>query len=265
MDFNSGEFGPSGDEPEQNSSTVQVDNIVNDLFGAQLVASSDTNADDESYMQEADKRIGIAQYYRELIRGSIFTGPKTDESKVVEREIKNFCKGRLHILLSMNGQAPAEIKSPFSDNEIKILKILATWSEAEINILRSIISRVTQTAAAPKPSIETKPAAIEAKPQLVKLTTGSSKESPVSPAPQQEKPPAQPTRRGRPAKEKVYETKIDPMTGKEVKSLVVEKQVNPMGIPFPSAAAMAQITTARAAEAAAKASEVHEVFVAGIR
>lgn len=78
---------------------------------------------DEGYLTDVDRRLEVAQYYRELLRAPLF-GETTPSAAIVEREVRLFVRDRLELLLSIKAGAPAPTTSPFTDDELAVLRVL---------------------------------------------------------------------------------------------------------------------------------------------
>lgn len=69
-------------------------------------------------LEEAERRIILATYYRQVLNDSMFDSQDVFTQQV-EREVRDFVKGRLEELLGMRKPTPT---LGFSDEDIKILK-----------------------------------------------------------------------------------------------------------------------------------------------
>lgn len=243
LDFSSGEFGPADEESHEVDQDVQ--NLVNEMMVPQLQSNQaeQPSEEDESYMTEVDKRLEVAKYFRFLLNSSLFS-PPTPESQIVERKIRVFVKDQLHSLLSMGATPSAkEVKLPFSENEIKALKLLATLSETEFNIIKAIVNKMTggitkiDTTKAENTSVT--PINTEAKSPVVARPTTAPK--PIEPP--KKKP-------GRPPKVDTVVV-VDPITGKEVKAKATGQVKSPGAIPMPTGESLTAATMMKASQAAA--------------
>jgi hypothetical protein len=82
-------------------------------------------AREASPLDEIEHRLNLASYYRALLEQSLFE--EADEfSAVVEQEVRNFIMSRLSELLGTNKpQPPVEVKLPFTEQEVKALRVFA--------------------------------------------------------------------------------------------------------------------------------------------
>jgi hypothetical protein len=76
----------------------------------------------EDIMSEAERRFAKAKYYEILIKQSIFDSDESPNATDVTKEIQDFARDRLTILLGLKSEKPVE--SVFSDEEVLVLKKL---------------------------------------------------------------------------------------------------------------------------------------------
>jgi hypothetical protein len=86
-----------------------------------LTGSESEDEVDDSYLNDVDRRLEVAQYYRELLRSPLFD-LQNQSASIVEREIRAFVKERLETLLSIRDAKPAPAQ--FSEEEAKVLRVL---------------------------------------------------------------------------------------------------------------------------------------------
>lgn len=80
----------------------------------------------DDLLLEAERRFEKARYYEVLIKEPIFEGDNSPLAAEVIGEIQRFARERLTILLGLRSEAPvAAPEGVFSDEEVKILKVLA--------------------------------------------------------------------------------------------------------------------------------------------
>lgn len=94
-----------------------VDDIVSMLTGTLPEQA------DDSYLTDVDRRLEVAQYYRELLRSSLFS-EQTTSGGIVEREIRLFIRERLEMLLAIKATQVTPAPSQFSEDEVHVLRIL---------------------------------------------------------------------------------------------------------------------------------------------
>lgn len=138
----------------------------------------DSGAD---YMSEADRRIDLAGYYRELLASPIFENGD-ENAKIVEGEVRRFAMSRMEVLVGMKkegqttGFVPPPAKPLFVEAEVQALKILArltpsivaqlkVFDARNIEVLQEVVASIlkrratAETPVAPtRPTIRVKPA-----------------------------------------------------------------------------------------------------------
>lgn len=209
--------------PNDSSETFEQDEM-SDIAG-DVVDSIDAQRQDEErfdeQMDEADKRLEVASYYRILLRGALFD----DESEAalsVQREVRGFIKTRLEVLLGMRTEkAAVPTKQPFTEEQLEALKALAN------RVLKKPELVAVKDAPKPEPTLRKASATQNAAPDLKKVQT-----APVLKQAQAKKQSPKSTKTASAYKapvgvrpERVTAPLIDPSTG--------EKKINPnTGKPF---------------------------------
>lgn len=130
----------------------------------EFVANITKESADTVYMSEAERRLDIASYYRQLLRGSIFES-EDDGARQVESELRAFAEGRLQILLGIrpDDRPVAIVKPQFTDDEATALRKFASMSEAEQRVLWALLA----TAARSKSVVGAQP--VKTQPQPVRV------------------------------------------------------------------------------------------------
>lgn len=142
---------------------------------------TDLEEDYSAVMDQVDRRMKVANYYRLILENDLFAGDETSEARLAQNRIRKYVREELEILLGMRkgggvGTAVAAVASPFSNEEVEALKELA----------RLAITRLKKEPQL-KP-IAAKP--VVAAPQLKPVTAAS-----VVPPPAPVKKPTQPAPR----------------------------------------------------------------------
>jgi hypothetical protein len=103
-------------------------------------------SDENAYMSEAERRLDLAGYYNQLVRGEIF---QSDEpgARQVEGELRAFARGRLQVLLGIrpDDQPLAAVKPQFTDEEAAVLHRFAAMSEAEQKVFWALIATAARS------------------------------------------------------------------------------------------------------------------------
>jgi hypothetical protein len=223
-----------------------------------------------TYMGMVDKRLTIASLYRTLLDGFLFSDTSSEESRVVDYEVKAFVRERLGVLFGMADEAPK--KGQLSDEELSVVKLLSGLKPIQIEALKMLANKMVEAGALtepePAPTLPTQPHPTPAKPTTVvqrrSPTPPQLIQRPVPQQPQPAQPPApvqqDQTRRGpgRPAGSKnrpkvalaITDTTMLPDgTVVEVKRQRIQR---PAGqIPFPSDEAMGALSQQQAVASAA--------------
>lgn len=161
------------DEDVQESSNVD-----------EVLSSMDTSEEVDEHFSEVEKRLETAQYYRMLLNDTLFSNA-SEAARVVEREIRDFVRTRLHVLLGLKNEV-SPVKSMFSDEEVAALKALAAKVMGKPVLLET--RKVT-----PKPALKVQTAPVIAlkaptKPAINKVSvTPVNSKAPVKQAPKQSK------------------------------------------------------------------------------
>jgi len=145
------EFRAEGEEPvshefDEDGGIGVGDGFEEETVAEEFVASMTKQSTDLANMSEAERRLDIASYYRQLLRGSIF---ESDEpgARQVNSELAAFAEGRLQILLGIRaGDRPIPIVKPqFSDEEAAALRKFAAMSESELKVLRALLATAARS------------------------------------------------------------------------------------------------------------------------
>jgi hypothetical protein len=97
----------------------------------------ETAISDQPLLEDVEKRLEIALYYRTLLSGSFFDNT-SEASEIVENELKDFVRIRLRSLMGIKGNDVANssiISSPFNDEETEALKRFASIIDTEEKLL----------------------------------------------------------------------------------------------------------------------------------
>ena len=130
---------------------------------------------DNSKLQDVDRRLEIAMYYRELIKSPLFS-EESESAQFVENEMRGFVRHRLGVLLGVETE---KVDGQFTLEEVTGLKqLLGAFSNTEIQSLKMVAKKLAKIAnepgqekptvaqrvvpAAPKPPVRRKPVATPA-------------------------------------------------------------------------------------------------------
>lgn len=236
------ELDPGGDEETepQTGFNAAADKAIAETLGPGPKDQPQESDDDDSYMDEVDKRLEITNYYRELLRGSLF-GQNTEAAQTVEREVRRFVRQRIEILLGIRPAAEkqaAVAPFPFSDSEVMALRMFA--------------ERLLAT-----------PAAVKAEPATPELRKASAPPMKQAPSLNRRAAPFPPSQLAAVAKKKPEPPKAAAKTDNAAAPLEIEKQVahpetgemvkiktqrvqRPAGqLPFPTTSAEMEMLTAQ--------------------
>jgi outer membrane biosynthesis protein TonB len=91
------------------------------------------------YMNEVDRRLSIANCYRELLENPLFQNPD-ENTAVAQHEVRQFVVGRLQVLMGARSEGQPMVvqpKSQFADPEVQALRVAASVFQAGGETLRS--------------------------------------------------------------------------------------------------------------------------------
>lgn len=183
------------DEAPEHSSmeAMAAQSIAQDLFHPQEAAVEevlDEAAQVDEQMSEVEAKLELARYYRMLLNGSLFTDVSSAPARQVEKEVRDFVRQRLAVLMGVQ-QEP--VKKP---------KITDLFDGEEVETIKMLIAKVRAKAGtapaaprepAPEPSLQ--PKKVPAAPALAKKTPPpaqvNARPPPQQPAPQTEPEPAE--------------------------------------------------------------------------
>lgn len=109
----------------------------------------------DEQMSEAERRLSKASYYRELLNGSLFNGNDIVASEV-EREIRDFVRHRLAVLLGVIEAGPTQPLQDLTQKQIVVLRSLADAVLGNPKLL-SNLGVSSSNLVAEKPSIPQRP------------------------------------------------------------------------------------------------------------
>lgn len=200
-------FSEEFDTEEQASDAAAsvVQNLVQPQQGEEV------REDEPESMDEVDRRLKLAGYYRTVIEGSLFEEDDPDAEQV-QQEIHGFVRGRLRVLMGMSGDGPmvyAAVKPQFSEAEAESLRAalatlqgptmrhLAALGEREVAALRALAAVAMKTKGLTPAKAPPAPGPAPAPPKL-RQKSGPAK--PATPPPPAPKPSAAPPAKPAPAK-----------------------------------------------------------------
>ena len=158
---------------------------------------SEEEANEDASLADVDTRLEIADYYRAILRQSFFRA-ETATAKIVDREIRTFVRERLEILLGIRAKkeaSPPPVESPFDEEEVAALKLLAEKVIRRPTVLSApqirqvsppLPKKPTPVELAPKPQLRQVPAPAPAPRTRV---VGRQRKEKAAPQP---KPPPKP-------------------------------------------------------------------------
>lgn len=237
--FDDAEYGDGaedqgGETQERSLSPEQAAAIVQRLDPEAQVSSAN-----DDYMNEVDRRLEVASYYRELLRSPLFDN-ESPAAEIVQNEMRTFATGRLEVLLAIKQERftpPPE--SQFSPDEVQALKA----------ILRELIKHPNVLKAKPGAGTDSKPvvpslrraAAPEERNVRPQISTTSPVEVGRTNIPAAKVPPPQKTvRRGTPVppartgKPTTLKKKVQGNDGEEHEIEVPRVQRPEGSVPFPA-------------------------------
>jgi hypothetical protein len=250
-----------------------------------LAQASDLLEDEEEdiAMLAVEERIEAANYLRALLTTDLFGGDASVAAGRVQRMVRSILRRELEILLGLKmREAPvAVVESPFTPEEVNVLKLLAARARDRASGAPQVtVQPVTVTPPAPSVTV-TPPKSPQVTP--VRVAPSKQKPAPVKAKPQgqpQQKPssnkeraPAKQARKPEPPQPQGELPPVDPVSGMHVemkgevrrtkngrikRTLVVGDQkitndltpqvVNPNRLPMPQGAQFTAITQMQAAE-----------------
>lgn len=96
---------------------------------AEAVIEPEMTSDVDELMTEAERRFAKAKYFESYIKNAGFVGDDSPIASEVAKEVQNFCRDRLAVLLGLRPEASiaADVgPGPFTGDEVKILKQVAS-------------------------------------------------------------------------------------------------------------------------------------------
>lgn len=242
-----------------------------DLEAEELIDPVDDLIDDyDEEMNEAEHKINLAGYYRQLAKGGIFKD-KSEAAKIVDNEVRAFARERMAALLNLSSKQAEEkkIELPFTDGQVAVLQWLADrYHEKQQQAPQSQpMMRSPAPPAQPQAAQPIKPAL----PQVTSLAPPSTaSKAPKKPQQQKRQTPVQKIVKGKadysliadntPFEEggKMYKLVTNPDNGQRVKLKVHmdQKVTSPHRIPMPSVEAMGAVSMQQSHEALATTERV---------
>jgi len=141
---------------------------------------SEDAMEDVQILSDARLRLEQGRLYEILMTHNIFEGVQADQRAIknVEREIKNFIKERLEIMLGIKSEKPKQVEIGLDPEEIQILKGLV--SKAKGSVLGKVQPTEARPATVAAPVRSNKPNPIKAPQpaQNVRVTPKRAKEAP---------------------------------------------------------------------------------------
>lgn len=210
--------------------------------------------DDFEVLSEVEVRLAKANCYRVLLENEMFSGGDRVAAEV-EREVRNFVRYRLSVLMGIREKsppkntAPVEVKLPFTDEQIEALqkladKVLQRPSVGPPPQLQPVSMQKSELAKAPALQKAPAPAVAKPKPAPAPAPTpepeapkkrgrGRPKGSKNKPKQQAEAPVEKATKTVRKKKDPLNRPRevvktVNPLTGKEI-VMDLTPQVRPAG------------------------------------
>lgn len=221
----------SSPEPDDNS-TAAADLVT------QITSGAPPEPVDDSYLTDVDRRLEVAQYYRELLRSSLFSEDGTSAT-IVEREVRAFVRSRLEVLLSIRRDKEPPPPSQFSETEVQALKIIIRELMKRPDVFSSTKERkpvapsIRQTVVVAEPPVVQKAVA-----PLPRVTPPTPPRSPVEAPKVVSKPPEPTPEKKRPGRKPGPQTSLKKTVvdrAGEEHEIEVQRIQRPTGaVPFPS-------------------------------
>lgn len=129
--------GSTGLPPEDDQATGPIPGYIpqpGDMIPDEALADTPALAEvEEDYgdvMDQVDRRMKVANYYRLILDNDLFSSDETSEARIAQGRIRKYVREELEVLLGMRktagGVAPAAtFVNPFTDDEMTALKELA--------------------------------------------------------------------------------------------------------------------------------------------
>lgn len=125
-----------------------------------VLSEADEQLDEE--MSEAERRINLAGYYKQLARGGVFKDG-SEEAAIVDGELKEFARERMSILLNLGTHKP-KVELPFTADQVEMLKALADrYAQKQASPSQPTV-RPLASPSAPAAPVATRPAIPQVKP-----------------------------------------------------------------------------------------------------
>lgn len=257
-------------QPEAEAAEEESDEI--DEVAAEATAE-DEQLDEE--MSEAERRIQLAGYYKQLARGGVFNDG-SEEAAIVDQELKDFARERMSILLNLTSAKP-KVELPFTEEQIQVLgafadKVIQKRGEPDAPMVKPLAPPAPVQQVAPKrpagPVVKALAAPPGARPpQQPKAPGAAPVKRPVAPKKPAPAAVAKPAPKGKTKKRgsrdyteipdgEVFEEKgkhykfvINPDTAERVKINVTKQVMNPHRIPMPVGRAAIEAANEMAAHA----------------
>lgn len=205
------------------------------------------SAELDERFKDAEKRITIASYYKQLVKGGIFNDG-TEEAAIIDAEIREFAHKRMTALLGMDENTESNQALGFTDIEISTLKQIANraierQTQPNANpVLKPIQSPIFKAKESFKPLNKPVPTVT---PQFAEIpfATPIAQAVPVQQAkPSKPKPYKEVTKEKKPGKaKKISKTPQVPHT-----ETVSNIRATPTSLPMPTGAQYEQIMATQA-------------------
>lgn len=111
--FDDSEFAPAYDYE------ATVDDVVSDLEEEAAPVPTD------SFYTDIERRFEVANYYKALLNDTLFS-ENTEAAQIVETAVRGFIREQFEVLFNMKEARPAVAELPFTEEEIDVLKSVAS-------------------------------------------------------------------------------------------------------------------------------------------
>jgi hypothetical protein len=148
----------------------------------------------DAQMSEAEGRLHKAMLYRQFLTGSVFDGDQNQLTAEVEDEFRAFARHQLAALLGV-GSTVAPFGSPFTDDQVKVLRLMADKTLQNASVRNEIERQSARQAPAPQPAQKPKPQPPKLRQRTVaEPARPSPKPTPAVATPQRQRPGQKPQR-----------------------------------------------------------------------
>lgn len=142
---------------EEDRDSSEVEEFIDSLEQSPAAEEDEEDFD----LSDVELRLSVADYYRAILNQQFFQ-QKTEAAKVVNRQVRNFIREQLEILLGLRDGVVGQSSPVFTDRQTEVLKLLGDLENDQIDALMSVLAKLTK-----KPSlVDVKPPPVRTQPEL---------------------------------------------------------------------------------------------------